>query len=121
MVPFWSTPKRSGPILRTLRKIRVHYGSKGRQTMPPEVSQETVPLFVRRAAALAEIEAEQKFIARPIEFARVFYFALRTPGTVWATDQNGKLRTDLKGDRYSLSRAEFLDWLAASIGILCID
>ena len=95
-------------------------GKEGAE-MPPDVGQETVPLFLRRAAALAAIEAEQNLIARPIEFGRIFYFAIRTPGIAWATDQNGKLRKDLKGDRSSLSKAEFLNWLAASLGLRCID
>jgi hypothetical protein len=58
--------------------------------MPHETDQQTLPLFARRAAALAQIEAEQNVLARPVEFDRIFYFALRTPGASWPTDQNGK-------------------------------
>ena len=76
---------------------------------------------MRRAAALAAIEAEQNLIARPIEFARIFYYALRTPGTAWPTDQNGKLPKYLTGILHAATRSQFLKWLVASQSILCAD
>ncbi len=89
--------------------------------MPSEAGQETVPLFIRRAAALAEIEAERHLIAHPIEIARIFYFALRTPGTAWPTDQNGRRPKYLKGILHAATNSEFLHWLAATKSILCAD
>ncbi|HET7440174.1 MAG TPA: hypothetical protein VFJ47_02645 [Terriglobales bacterium] len=74
-----------------------------------------------RAAVLAAIEAEQNLIARPIEFGRIFYDALRTPGTAWATEQNGKLPKYLKGILHAATSNEFLHWLAATQSILCAD
>ncbi|HET7207159.1 MAG TPA: hypothetical protein VFI95_11345 [Terriglobales bacterium] len=124
--------QRSRPILvRTIEKRTdfahpsaksraIMEGKKGAE-MPPERGQATVPLFLRRAAALAAIEAEQNLIARPIEFGRIFYFAMRTPGSSWATDQNGKLPQYLKGILHAATRSQFLKWLAASLGLLCAD
>ncbi len=82
--------------------------------MPPEVDQQTPPLFVRRAAALAAIEAELDLIMRPIEIARIFYFALRTPGSAWPTDQNGNLPEHLKRSMYAATTCEFLSWARSS-------
>jgi hypothetical protein len=89
--------------------------------MPPEVDQDRSSLFMRRAAVLAEIEAEQNFIARPLEIIKLIYFILRTPGTAWPTDQNGHVDKDTKSIRSGMCTSELLDWLAASLGLLCID
>ncbi len=82
--------------------------------MPPEVGQETVPLFLSRTAALAEIEAEQAHIARPLEITKIIYYALRTPGTAWPTDQNGNLPEYLKRGMYAATTCEFLSWARSS-------
>jgi hypothetical protein len=89
--------------------------------MRPEAVQDSIPLFIRRAAALAEMKVDRNLLSRPAEFGRIFYFAPRTPGASWPTDQNGHIREDLKSDLSSLSRVEFLNWLPASLGLLCID
>ena len=97
-----------------------HGYTRGRACRPKSAKKASRFSFVA-LPALAEIEAEQAHIARPIEFAQLFYFALRTPGTAWPTDQNGKLPKYLKGILHAATRSQFLEWLAATQSILCVD
>ena len=73
--------------------------------MPPEADQQTFPPFARRAAAVAEIEAEQELITRALEIAKIIYFVFPTPGSAWPTDQNGKLPKYLKGILHAAKRS----------------
>ena len=84
--------------------------------MPPEVNQQTVPLFLRRAAALAEIEAEASSSRGRSKSPKLFisHFALRAgPGR--------PIRTARSRNPKGILHAEFLHWLAATQSILCAD
>ena len=95
-VPFRSAPNKCEPILRS------HSSTPGSSWEEREAGDAARSQPANRPALLAPCRRARrdrdrsKRIARPIEIAKIVYFAFRPPGRPWLTDQNGRSRNTRK-------------------------